>query len=203
MTERFNETAHQWDSSERRVHLADAIYKKIAEVIPLKSDMELLDLGAGTGLLTFKILPYVKSITAVDISSGMLEQLMKKVTQETAVITLLTDLCKAPLDREFDGVISSMTLHHIKELQTLFKNLYLNLKEGGFLALADLEHEDGSFHSDHKEGNEGVHHFGFKEDDLRYIMEFVGFKKITFHHTHVIKRDHRNFPIFLVTAIKE
>jgi predicted TPR repeat methyltransferase len=203
MTERFNATAHQWDSAERRVHLADAIYKKIAEVIPLKSDMELLDLGAGTGLLTFKILPHVKHITAVDISSGMLAQLEAKTETKTAVKTYLHDLSKEPLKEQFDGIISSMTLHHIEALEMLFKNLHVNLKEGGFVALADLVSEDGSFHSNHQEGNAGVHHFGFEEDSLLNLMESVGFKAITFHHTYVIKRDHRDFPIFLVTAIKE
>ena len=182
--------------------LAHAIYEKIDETLHLNKAMNLIDLGAGTGLLAFRVLNHVNSITAVDISSGMLEQLMKKTTADDKITAVLKDLSKEPLEGQFDGIISSMTLHHIKELKSLFENLHVNLKEGGFLALADLESEDGSFHSDHAEGNECVHHFGFDAEVLCQIIESVGFKNVEFHHTHVVKREDVDFPIFLVTAIK-
>ncbi len=203
MTERFNNIAREWDHSDTRQILAQAVYEKIDDAVALDSTMNLIDLGVGTGLLAYRVLEHVNSIVGVDVSSGMLEELMKKATPQDSITALLKDLSTEPLDRQYDGVISSMTLHHIKELKALFENLHVNLKVGGFLALAEVESVDGSFHSDHTEGNEGVHHFGFDTEALRTLIESVGFKNVNFHHTHVVAREHRDFPIFLVTALKE
>jgi len=74
----FDERAKTWDSSERRQALAEAVANAIKSSVTLNSSMHLLDIGAGTGLLTRRILPYVNKITALDTSAGMLEELEKK-----------------------------------------------------------------------------------------------------------------------------
>ena len=43
------------------------------------------------------------------------------------------------LERRFDGIISSMTLHHVENVAALFRVFHGLLNDGGFLALADLE----------------------------------------------------------------
>jgi len=43
-----------------------------AENIKLDKEMELLDLGAGTGLLSYFVAPFVKKIVAVDNSPSMM-----------------------------------------------------------------------------------------------------------------------------------
>ena len=55
-----------------------------------------------------------------------------------------------------DLIVSAMTLHHIAEISTLLCSLSRWLRSGGYLALADLDTEDGSFHQDLTD----VHHFG-------------------------------------------
>ena len=72
------------------------------------------------------------------------------------------------------------------------------LSNGGFIALADLDIEDGTFHSD----NEGVFHFGFDRDKLVEIASKVGFKDIEIETANTIKKPHQDFDVFLLCAKK-
>ena len=193
----FDERAKTWDSSDRRQALAKAIANAIKGSIALNSYMHLLDIGAGTGLLTRRIIPYVDKITAVDISAGMLDELKKRV--EGGVEICQTDIIKYETSKKFDGIISSMTLHHIEDTEGLFKHLHKLLKAGGFIALADLALEDGTFHSN---GNEGVFHFGFSQESLKNYAKNAGFKNISYKIVHKVEKSNKTYEIFLFTSIK-
>jgi CMP-N-acetylneuraminic acid synthetase len=91
-----------------------------------------------------------------------------------------------------------MTLHHVEDLENFFQTLHKNLQENGFIAIADLETEDGTFHSD----NTGVYHFGFDEKELCDIAKKAGFKNIIFENINTINKPQRDFGVFLLTASK-
>lgn len=199
MSEAFTTKSVHWDCFSRRQNLAQRIYERINARISLQKDMDVMDLGAGTGLLTYKILPHVHSIVAIDTSEAMLEKLKEKRSGEDRIRTCVKDISKEPLHGFYDGVVSSMTLHHIKNIVTLFEHLYAGMKPGAFLAIADLLREDGSFHSD---GSEGVHHFGFDEHELRTLISYAGFKEVTFEIVDIIQKERCQYPVFLLTAFK-
>ncbi len=200
MSEFFTAKAPQWDASSRRQVLAQRIVKSIVDRIALQADMEIIDLGAGTGLLTYNILPYVDTITALDTSEAMLRELERKMDSEGRVIARLQDISQEKLpDAAYDGVVSSMTLHHIEHLKPLFEHLYAALRKGGFVAIADLVREDGSFHG----GDcNGVHHFGFEASALRERVRSAGFTDVAFEIIDVIHKAKQEYPIFLLTAFK-
>lgn len=200
MTQRFDQVAQIWDSGDVRQNIADAVFKTLASRIALLNTMNILDFGAGTGLLSFKIAPLVRSVTGVDLSSGMLEQLEGKNTGSLRVHTLLHDIMDTPLEQKFHGIVSSMAIHHVEDTAGLFQTFYAHLGRDGFIAIADLEEEDGSFHAQH--GNEGVHHFGFNKETLRQTIEKAGFKNVRFHDAYRVDREDGSYPIFLVTAMK-
>ena len=154
----FAHKSKSWDMNSKRVQNAKGIAELIVKNIKLTKHMEIMDFGAGTGLLSYFVAPYVKKITAVDNSPSMLLEFKNKCSEfvcETEVIE--KDMSKESLDRKFDGIISSMTIHHLDDTIALFQKFYAMLHDGGFIAIADLDSEDGSFHSD----NTGVHHHGF------------------------------------------
>lgn len=200
MTERFDKAAEMWDSGDMRQNIASAVFKTLASRIALMNTMKILDFGAGTGLLSFKIAPMVRSVTGVDLSSGMLEQLEAKNTASLHVKPLLHDIMEKPLEQKFNGIVSSMAMHHVEDTARLFQTFYAHLERDGFVAIADLEEEDGTFHAQH--GNDGVHHFGFNKDSLRATIEKAGFKNIRFHDAYSVNREDGSYPIFLVTAMK-
>ena len=70
---------------------------------------------------------------------------------------------------------------------------------GAFIALADLDKEDGSFHP---EDTEGIFHLGFKRNELQIILEKYGFGGIRFLTAHTVNKEEKKYPIFLVTATK-
>lgn len=72
------------------------------------------------------------------------------------------DLVTCDLNGTFDGSNSSMTLHHIKDIERILSKFHSYLSEGGFLAVSDLDLENRSFHKE----DAGVHHFGFDRDQL-------------------------------------
>ena len=145
----FKHKSKSWDMSSMRVKNAKSIADLIVKNINFNDTMEIMDLGAGTGLLSYFIAPHVTKIIAVDNSPSMLEEFKSKASEfdsETEVIE--ADIAKEELNRSFDGIISSMTIHHVEETKALFSKLYGMLNANGFIAIADLDSEDGSFHSD-------------------------------------------------------
>jgi len=192
----FDKRAENWDSGNIRVNGARKIAESINAVIDLKDDMEIIDFGVGTGLLGFEIAKKVKQVYGVDTSTGMLEKLQEKNSKTLSIIPIKQDIIQEPLSQIFDGLVSSMTLHHVENLRAFFTTIHANIKENGFIAIADLEAEDGTFHGD----NTGVHHFGFKDDELINIVKECGFKEVDIKNINTLKKEHRNFGIFLLTA---
>ncbi len=198
MIDHFKSRASEWDKGSIRVAGAKKIADAINENIALSANMDILDFGVGTGLLGFQIAPLVKKVYGVDTSATMIQNLKAKNTPELSIETYNQDIIKKPLKKSFDGLISSMTLHHIQDLKIFFTTIHKNIKKDGFIAIADLESEDGSFHSD----NTGVFHFGFKKDALCKIVLDAGFTQVKFQTINTIKKPHKDFPIFLLTATK-
>jgi predicted TPR repeat methyltransferase len=194
----FEIKAKTWDNGSERVHNTRTISEAILDTFTLNKEMEILDFGVGTGLLGFEIAKEVKKVYGVDTSKSMLEKLQEKNTPELSIEAICQDIIQTPLENRFDGLVSSMTLHHIEDLRAFFTTINKNIKEEGFIAIADLEKEDGTFHSD----NTGVFHFGFSKEDLCKIVQDCGFKEVCFEQINTIQKPHRDFGIFLLTARK-
>lgn len=197
MADLFKEKSKDWDKDERRQMLAAAIGDSLKAHIPLNPNMEVMDFGAGTGLLCSQIAPQVKKITAVDTSNSMLEKLSEKSDLKGKIETINQDIIENPLAMKFDLVMSAMTLHHIEDTEHMIKTLKANLKPEGRIAWADLDAEDGTFHP--KEA-EGIFHHGFDRDNLKAKMKKAGFTDISFATAYTIHREDRDFPIFMMTA---
>jgi len=192
----FDKRAQNWDKGDIRVNGALTIANAIEKKIELNESMEIMDFGVGTGLLGFEIAKRVKKVYGVDTSTNMLAKLKEKNSPELSIATYCQDITKKPIERKFDGIVSSMTLHHVENLKDFFETIYKNLNKDGFIAIADLESEDGTFHSD----NAGVFHFGFNKKELCDIVEFAGFKDVSFENINTIHKPHKDFGVFLLTA---
>jgi len=196
----FAKKAKDYEKEQRRVQNVKNIANAIKNKIGLKENMEILDFGSGTGLLLKQIAPFVKKITAVDRSKSMNQALRESLkTIDCDIEVLEMDLERESLDgRSFDGIISSMTIHHVKDTKKLFEKFYNILKDDGFVALADLESEDGTFHSE----DTGVCHFGFDKDEFANLAREVGFVDIEIERVSIIKKPHQEFGVFLMVAKK-
>lgn len=202
----FDSEAAKWDSNPGRVKLANDVAAAIVREVKLTKDMEALDFGCGTGLLTLKLQTLVKSITGVDSSRGMLGALQDKIELQALenVYTRFADFEKGEhAEGSYDLIVSSMTLHHVPDTLAVFKEWFNLLRTGGQVCFADLDAEDGSFHSD----KTGVFHFGFDREPLKQLLHDAGFCDVrdttaTTMSREVAGQGIREFPVFLITATR-
>lgn len=195
----FANKAHIYEQNQNRVDNVGNVANAILDKITLDKSMHLVDFGSGTGLLLEKIAPFVATITAIDISPAMNTQLEEKRAKLGCSLTILPiDLEKQAIEGQFDGIISSMTMHHIQHIDAMFSKFFQLVKPGGFIAIADLDKEDGNFHSE----DTGVYHAGFERDYIAGVAEQAGFTQATVVDASVIQKDQKDYPIFLLTAIR-
>ena len=96
-----------------------------------------------------------------------------------------------------------MTLHHVEHIAPLLALFFAVLVPGGHLCIADLDLEQGRFHTD----NTGVFHFGFDRDALCDSLTQAGFQRLSAQTvTHIVKPDHQQqparFSVFLISGEK-
>ena len=195
----FENKSKTYSKDSKRVRNVQTIADGMIKKIPYTKDMHIMDFGSGTGLLSIEIAPYVGKITGIDMSKSMIEELKANKDLVACDLEILElDLSKSTIDKKFDGIISSMTLHHVEDILELFKKFHDMLDEGGTIALSDLYTEDGSFHSD----DTGVFHFGFNEEFILKCAKEAGFRQLEIHEVSVAKKPHKDFPIFLLTGLK-
>lgn len=201
MTNPFDLRAKTWDTDPRRLQNSADLFSVLEKRIPLRPDMSVLDYGCGTGLLTLALAPRVRSVTAVDSSRGMLDALSQKTAAAGIrnVAGFPSDFTTDPLPPgPYDLIASAMTLHHVADTESLFRKFFALLAPDGFLALADLDTEDGTFHSN----ADGIHHFGFDRETLSQQLAASGFTEARFSTALHIEKNARTYPVFLATARK-
>jgi 2-polyprenyl-3-methyl-5-hydroxy-6-metoxy-1,4-benzoquinol methylase len=195
----FQDKAQGWEQRETIQQLSQAVGKTVLSHLRLTPDMDVMDFGAGTGLLSGHMAPHVRKITAIDTSQSMLDQLRSKPELAGKVEGVCQDILVEPLERSFDVIVSAMALHHVENTQALLFTFAQQLNTGGQIALADLDQEDGSFHPAE---TEGVFHSGFDRTELQAMLLHAGFEHVKWTTAHEVHKGERRYPVFLVTALK-
>jgi ubiquinone/menaquinone biosynthesis C-methylase UbiE len=138
-----------WDRYVKNVELMAetpgfvALRDRILELARLLDGDRLLDIGAGTGLLTFSAAPRVATVIAVDASPAMCSYLEDKLTHLHLgnVLTLQASATALPLaDESVDVVLSNYCFHHLsdEEKHRVLLETRRVLSPGGRLVFADM-----------------------------------------------------------------
>jgi tRNA (cmo5U34)-methyltransferase len=200
----FDVAANTWDENPIHMDRSMAIATRMQERLPLTKTLNALEYGAGTGILSFLLQENLGYITMMDSSPGMVKVMENKVDERKAINLkpVCFNLEQEDFFERYDLIFNQMVLHHIHNVQAILEKFYTLLLPGGFLAIADLFPEDGSFHG---EGFDG--HPGFDPEDLRTKLNTIGFSSIHFEVCYTVKRKKddgtfSSYPVFLLTASK-
>ena len=162
-----------------------------------------MEYGCGTGLVGLAVAPALKRLTTIDTSQGMLDVLQEKIdNQDNGTIqTLCCDLAKDQYSQKHDIIFCAMTLHHIQDAKEMLKRFADLLNPGGYIAIADLLTEDGSFHG---ADIEGIWHKGFDPEELSTYLQDIGLEDMKSEFIHTISKEEINkqYPIFLLSGHK-
>ncbi len=150
---------------------------KLLEKPELRSNAEVLDIGAGTGFFTIRIAKRIRaekpkaSFYAMDLTPAMLLSLVKKNADITPFVGVAENIqgsiaqAKQFLNvpNKFDATFSTLMLHHSDEPEKVFESLKTILGENGKAVLVDLcEHGFEEFRAEM-----GDVHLGFRPESIR------------------------------------
>ncbi len=199
----FDVKAAEWDKNPMHWDRSEAIVKAIKNEIPLNNSMTAMEYGAGTGIASFLLSNNLKEITLMDNSSEMV-----RIMKEKIEASKVSNLRVLNFDLEhndyaggkFDLIFTQMVLHHVNDIENIIRKFGMLLNDGGYLAIADLYEEDGSFHG---EGFTG--HKGFNPEDLSGILRKNRFRNISYRPCFLIEHkisetESKSFEVFLLTA---
>lgn len=203
--ERFNEDAAEWDSNPFVHAMSLEAWAAIQASVPSLSpeergdarQLDVLEVGCGTGLLSMEVAPAVKRLVAIDTAEGMIDVLSAKLRKPGAPdnIIPLALLLEDPEDKrlprvddanpesralKFDLAVSHLVLHHIADVRKVLTTILGCLKEGGMAALTDFEDfgpEARRFHPEAK--MDGVERHGIGREWMAALMRDVGFKDVS------------------------
>jgi SAM-dependent methyltransferase len=168
--------------------------------------LDVLEIGSGTGLLSFTLSPHVNTLIGVDTAEGMISAFNikledVKIPNLCAINHFLTDPDSPELQdaaeslglltpHRFELIVSHLTLHHIPSLPDIFELMYRCLKPGGVVALTDYEdfgREAIRFHPESK--RPGVEHHGIKKDLAGKLLAEAGFEDVRVEEAFVLRKE--------------
>ena len=166
--------------------LAGATYPSI--VARLKGEFapqdRLLDVGAGTGLLTARIAPLVAHVTCTDIAPEMLERARARLQAHGHVAYRVQDATALDFAAgSFDVVLCCNVLHQMSRPGAAVREFHRVLRPGGKLLAITISMGEMSLWTKLRTAVEYVLRFGippagssFKLDTLRQLIAGAGFE---------------------------
>jgi len=201
----FDQKAATWDDNPQRVSRANSIADSLAKTIDLSKITNAMEYGSGTGLLSFALANRLSHIELMDESAGMTKVAAQKCHEAgiNHLSPIQYDLLNQPLPQSrYDLIFILLTLHHIQNTEQILKKFYQLLNPGGYLAIIDLEQEDGSFHEHHNH-----FHNGFERTNLESKLRFNNLKTVSYEVCYELERDYDNgkqkYPLFILVSQKQ
>lgn len=137
----FDATASTYDTDRARlIPGCDTFYRWALDLIPARAKT-IVDLGAGSGLLTRVLrdrFPHAH-IHAIDFSAPMLELARKRMAGDTNITFQQADYTSVPLPGQLCAVASSLSIHHLDDAgkRALFGRIHGALKPNGVFVNAE------------------------------------------------------------------
>ena len=143
LKEKFNKNAEKYDKIRKLIiPCFDDLYDITKNLADSKKDKpHILDLGAGTGLLTkylFEKYPEAE-FTLLDMSEEMLKVAKNRFRNYNNFKYITADYTTHNFNNTFDIIVSSLSIHHVEDVnkKKLYKTIYNTLNPEGIFLNAD------------------------------------------------------------------
>ena len=113
----------------------------VVRQLPLRRNLRVLDVAAGTGLLSQVVAPRVKRVVALDVTPEMITEGYKKVQQRRLrnIIFILGTAEALPFPAgTFDLVMTRFSFHHFRRPKVVLREMKRVCRPGGNVAVVDL-----------------------------------------------------------------
>ena len=137
----FDITAPSYDADRAKlIPCFDAFYRRSTDLIAHDAK-NILDLGAGTGLLSQFVRQWYPNahIVLADLSEAMLAKARERFAGDSNVTFEVTDYTTAPINGTYDSIVSALSIHHIDHdsKRALFSKIFRALRPGGTFVNAE------------------------------------------------------------------
>jgi tRNA (cmo5U34)-methyltransferase len=148
LKEKFNQGASSYDQQRKHIiPCLEDLYRITTDLATVTgSQVEILDLGAGTGLLTSYLHERYPQghFTLLDLSEEMLEVARARMNNDSLekdsnFSFIVGNYLKHDFGGTFDIVVSSLSIHHLEhqDKEFLYQKIYQHLNPGGVFINAD------------------------------------------------------------------
>jgi ubiquinone/menaquinone biosynthesis C-methylase UbiE len=122
--------------AELQAERAAALGAHLDDLLPLRGDERVLDVGAGTGAFAFAVAPRAREVVALEVDGEVAER--AKADAPANVEVVVGDGEHLPFDDfEFDVAATLRTLHHTQRPELLVAELTRVTKPGGTILVVD------------------------------------------------------------------
>jgi len=131
----YDSWAEQYDANINYTRDLEAI--ALRHVLTGKSQIDILEIGCGTGKNSEWLQTKAASLVAVDLSEKMLAKARKRLVDTEFIQADITQPWSFT-QKQFDLVTFSLVLEHISNLDFIFKETAQKLKPGGQIYIGEL-----------------------------------------------------------------
>ncbi len=118
----------------------------IRQYVPLSPQMEVLEIGPGSGFAAFRLAREVAALTLVEVAAGNAAILRRKFEHTPNVEAVVGDLCSEELGRlragSYDAILAIEVLEFVSDPATALRNMAEMLRPGGSLFMQFPNYEN-------------------------------------------------------------
>jgi ubiquinone/menaquinone biosynthesis C-methylase UbiE len=142
VVERFDGVAESYDDRTSKWPGYDKLITRIVELANPKKSDTVLDMGAGTGSVSFAFAPKVSKVVAMDIAENMIKvgRIKAKENNFKNVEFRYGDFENPNYDKKVDIIATSVAFHHLthEQKRKAITGWYNLLKPGGRVVIGDM-----------------------------------------------------------------
>lgn len=168
----YDQIAGQYDKKQKYL---DSFEKgRLLPLLGRVAGKEILDIGAGTGRLAIQLARAGAMVTALDVSSSMLDKLKQKAPSKIKLV--VGDAENLPFaDNSFDLMVAAFLIVHLKDPRYFLDQAYRALKDGGRLLLTNINQKRPPL-VDGQGGSVKIESFYHRPEKIKEMLTDLAFR---------------------------